>query len=69
MIRVRGALCPDWATWFPGFQVTRDSSGDIVLAGDVVDRAAFYGVITRARDLGLAVISVERRDATPPEDE
>jgi hypothetical protein len=60
-------LRPDWTTWFPGFQVTRDPSGDIVLSGDVVDRAAFYGLITRVRDLGLAVISVERQDRSSSE--
>ena len=35
---------------------------DIVLSSDVADRATFYGLVSRARGLGLAVISVERRE-------
>jgi hypothetical protein len=62
IIRVRGIMDPDWSTWFPGFNVAHDVTGDTVLSGEVVDRAAFYGVISRARDLGLMVISIERRD-------
>ena len=62
VIRVRGILNPDWSIWFPGFDVAHDLAGNTVLSGEVVDRAAFYGLINRARDLGLMIVSVERRD-------
>ena len=61
VFRVRGILNPDWATWFPGFTVTSDSAGHTVLCGEVVDRAALYGILGRACDLGLTIISVERQ--------
>ena len=65
MVRHSGArmLSPDWGTWFPRFQIARHASGDTVLAGRVVDQAEFYGVMSRARDLGLAIIRVERHGA------
>jgi hypothetical protein len=59
---VRGSLVPDLATWFPEFSVTCGPSGDTVLSGEVIDRAAFYAILSRARDLGLTLISVERRE-------
>jgi hypothetical protein len=62
IIRVRGIMDPDWSTWFPEFNVAHDATGDTILSGEVMDRAAFYGFISRARDLGLMVISIERRD-------
>ena len=62
VIRVRGIMSPDWATWFPGFDVAYDLAGNTVLSGEVVDRAAFYGLISRARDLGLMIVTVERSD-------
>ena len=60
IIRVRGVLDPEWSTWFPGFNAAHDASGDTVLSGEVVDRAAFYGLISRARDLGLTIAAIER---------
>jgi len=52
----------DWATWFDGFTVTHDSAETTVLCGEVVDRAAFYGLMSRARDLGLTIVAVERQE-------
>jgi hypothetical protein len=53
-------MVPDWGRWFPGFAVALDAAGNTVLLGQVVDRCAFYGVMSRVRDLGLTVISVEQ---------
>ena len=60
-IRVRGPLGISMATWFDGFVVTEDAAGDTIITGDVVDESAFYGLMSRARDLGLTIVSVERR--------
>ena len=69
VIRVRGTLDPGWSKWFEGFSIVHHATGDTILAGEVVDRAAFYGVIGRARDLGLTVVSVERCDRLESSDE
>jgi hypothetical protein len=63
VIRIHGRLDPDWwSAWFEGFTVTHDETGSTILSGEVVDQAAFYGLLSRARDLNLTIISVERRD-------
>lgn len=61
-IHVRSVMDVDWATWFRGFTVTRDAAGTTVLSGEVADRAAFYELMRRVRDLGLTVVAVERRE-------
>jgi hypothetical protein len=60
MIRVRTLWDSVWAIRFPGFVVSHDSAGNTVLTGRVVDQAALYGLISRARDLGLKLISLEQ---------
>jgi hypothetical protein len=62
VIRVRGMMDADWGTWFDGFTVTHDSAGTTILCGEVVDRAAFYGLTSRARDLGLTIVAIERQE-------
>lgn len=61
-VRVRGYLDPQWAEWFCGMTITHDANGDTVLAGLVVDQAALHGVLTRVRDLGLTLVSVNRME-------
>jgi hypothetical protein len=61
IIRVHGVLDPAWLSAFSGFVVTHDADGNTVLRGEVVDQAAFYGLMSRARDLGLTIVSVERQ--------
>jgi len=61
VIRVRTRWHPIMASWFPGFAVSEDSAGNTLLTGRVPDQAALYGLISRARDLGLKLISLEQR--------
>jgi hypothetical protein len=64
-IRVRGHLGEQWTDWFEGLAVTREESGDTLLAGPISDQAALYRVLRKARDLGMPLISVQRVDACP----
>ena len=61
-IRIGGRLAPHWAPWFDGMDLTAADDGTTVLSGPVADQAALHGVLTRIRDLGLALVSVTRLD-------
>jgi hypothetical protein len=64
-LKVQGRLDERWLHWFDGLSIdaetTEDGSTVTVLTGFVVDQAALYGLISRMRDLGLALLSVERQ--------
>jgi hypothetical protein len=62
-IRIGGRLGARWAPWFDGMSLTTADDGTTVLSGPVADQAALHGVLTRIRDLGLALVSVTRLDA------
>jgi len=57
-IRVKGSLDLDWSTWFDGLTITHDPDGCTTIAGTVADQAALYGLIGKARDLGLILLTV-----------
>ena len=59
-IRVKGHLDPAWSAWFDGLCVTHDADGDTTLAGPVIDQAALYGLLRKARDLGLTLLTVNQ---------
>ena len=62
-IKVAGELSEQWATWFPGMMVDAElKNGAAVtrLIGEVADQADLYGLISRIRDMGLSLISVNR---------
>jgi hypothetical protein len=59
-IRVKGVLDEDWSEWFDGLMITHDAAGDTLLEGAVRDQTALYGLIAKARDLGLTLIAVEQ---------
>lgn len=61
-IRVKGHLDPEWSTWFDGMTISHEHEGVSLLAGTVADQAALYGLISRARDLGLTLVSITQSD-------
>jgi hypothetical protein len=55
-IRIDGVLDP---AWFEGFEVRSDGM-HTTISGLLVDQAALHGLLTRIRDLGVCLISVQR---------
>ena len=64
-IRVKGYIDEDWSEWFGGLTITHSDQGETLLAGMVADQAALHGLLSKVRDLGLALISVNSEE---PED-
>jgi hypothetical protein len=58
-IRVAGRLDGSWAAWFDGFTLTAGMDGTTTLSGPVVDQAQLHGLLSKVRDLGLDVVSLE----------
>ena len=58
-IRVKSQLSQPWADWFGGMLVQNLPNGEAVLVGDLPDYPALYGVVSRMRDLGIEIASVE----------
>ena len=58
-ITVSGHLAARWSTWFDGLTITNQANGTAVLAGQIVDQAALYGILIKVRDLGLPLVAVQ----------
>ena len=58
-IQIKGRIDEHWSSWFEGVAITHPAQGETVLTGKVVDQAALYGILSRLRDLGLALTSVD----------
>ncbi len=65
-IRVRGHLDQSWSGWFDNLTITHDADGGTTLVGPVADQAALYGLINKARDLGLTLLAVLSVDGDAP---
>jgi len=59
-MRVDGHLGQHWSNWFDSLTITHDADGSTSLVGAIRDQAALYGLIDKARDLGLTLLAVER---------
>lgn len=65
-ITVKEYLEDSWSPWFDGLTFTHAADGATTLAGPVRDQTALYGLIDKARDLGLTLIAVEATTPTAP---
>ena len=64
-ICVGGRLSEQAAIWFEDMTLTVNedpSPPQTIIRGYMVDQAALFGLISRIRDLGLTLISVQRLD-------
>lgn len=64
-LRISGSFEQPTLAWFEDLNVTVDgttSPTQTVISGPMRDQAALYGLISRIRDLGLTLLSVQRLD-------
>jgi len=63
MIRIAGHLDSRWLDWFEGMEMHYLPDGNTELSGLVADQSALYGLLNRARDLGLTLLSASLETA------
>ena len=63
VIHLEGVLEARWSDWFGGLTVETEAD-ETILSGTLPDQSALHGLLDKARDLGVSVISVRR---LPPE--
>jgi hypothetical protein len=66
-IRLKGHLDSRWSAWFDGLSITRCGNGTTIIHGSAADQAALHGLLQKARDLGLPLISVTFVEPGPPQ--
>ena len=59
-IRFRRHLDARRAHMFEGLEMIQKPGGQTVLTGLVIDQAALHGILSRIRDLGVPLLSVNR---------
>ena len=62
-VRLQGHIDRRWLSAFDGLVVTYDPAGETVIDGEL-DQAGLHGLPGRIRDLGVALLSVERVEAS-----
>ncbi len=71
-IRVKGCVDESfWADWFAGLEFTIDlDRAETTLRGPLADQAELFGLLSRLRNKGLTLISVQqvRQDTGPTPD-
>ncbi len=65
-IRVRGHLSGSMRDWFNGLTIENLENGEAVLAGELADQAALFGVLERLHRLGIPVLSFNPASGEPP---
>ena len=66
-IRLKGHLHARWVAWFDGLSLTNESDGTTVISGLVADQAALHGLLQKARDVGLPLVSVTQVEPGQPD--
>ncbi|HRQ22183.1 MAG TPA: hypothetical protein PLF42_02040 [Anaerolineales bacterium] len=59
LIRLRGKLDPELASWFPELSLTEEADGNTMLVGELPDQSALLGILFRIHNLNLQILSVQ----------
>jgi hypothetical protein len=57
-VRIKGRLDQSWSEWFDGLNIYPQADNQTLLTGSVADQMALHGLLTKIRDLGLPLVSV-----------
>lgn len=61
-VTIKGHIDPEWEGWFEGLVIKLCETDTTQLTGLVPDQSALYGILSRVRDLGLELISIDSRE-------
>jgi hypothetical protein len=61
VIRAAGCLYGDWSEWFDAQVIICESENTTTITAQLPDQAALYGLLVKVRDLGMDLLSVNRR--------
>lgn len=64
LIRLRGKLDLELASWFPELSLTDETDEETWLAGELPDQSALLGILFRIHNLNLQILSVEVQKET-----
>jgi hypothetical protein len=67
-IRVKGRIDEHWSDWFDGLTIAHTDQDETILTGCVVDQTALYSVLTKLRNLGLPLVSVNPSETADQEE-
>jgi len=59
---IAGHLDDRSKTWFEGMAVALSADGNTKICGTIKDKAQLHGIISRVRDLGLELISLQKKE-------
>lgn len=60
VIRIKGHLDERWFEWFAGLTIDHTAEGETMIDA-ALDQAALHAILARIRDVGLELISVQKR--------
>lgn len=58
-VTIKGQIDPGWKGWFGDLDIKLGEKDTTQLSGYVPDQSALYGILSRLRDLGLELITIE----------
>jgi hypothetical protein len=58
-MRLHGRLDRKQAAWFSELACTEDPHGNMLIAGELLDQSALLGILFRAHNLNLQILSVD----------
>jgi len=61
-IHIKGKINEKWSGWFDDLTISHPDRDVTLLSGLVSDSATLYGILSRLRDLGLQLISVNSEE-------
>ncbi len=61
-IVVEDNLHPRWSEWFEGLDLQSLPGHQTRISGELPDQSALHGILMKIRDLGLTLVSVNRKE-------
>jgi hypothetical protein len=65
-IRVKEQMDERWVDWLEGLAIQHADSGETLLTGILADQAALFGLMTKLRNLGVTLLSVNSQEYVQP---